>query len=79
VQARIKGIQEVLNLSTVEWEPAEAQATLGPDDIARVIVETQQPLALDAYDRIAVSGAFILADAATNHTIAAGMVRSAVQ
>jgi len=40
-----------------------------------VVVETQQPLAVDPYDRIRVSGGFILVDSATNHTVAAGMVR----
>ena len=55
--------------------PAE-QATLGPNDIARVVVETQQPIALDPYDRIPASGSFVLADVATNHTVGAGMVRA---
>ncbi|MFN8524561.1 MAG: GTP-binding protein [Chloroflexota bacterium] len=77
VQARIRAIEEVLDLQTVEWQPADQDTTLGPNAIARVLVETQQPLALDPYQRIRASGAFILADAATNHTVAAGMVRSA--
>ena len=75
VQARIKRIDAVLDLASVEWRPAPEQTTLGPNDIARVVIETQQPLALDPYDRIQSSGAFILADVGTNHTIAAGMVR----
>ncbi|MGE3908875.1 MAG: sulfate adenylyltransferase subunit 1 [Chloroflexota bacterium] len=76
VQARVKRIDAVLDLGSVEWRPTEDQATLGPNDIARVVIETQQPIALDPYDRIRVSGSFILADAATNHTVAAGMVRA---
>jgi sulfate adenylyltransferase subunit 1 len=79
VQARIKRIESRLDLGAVEWRAADGGATLGPNDIARVIVETQQPLALDPYDRIPVGGAFILADAATNHTVAAGMVRTVAE
>jgi sulfate adenylyltransferase subunit 1 len=75
VQARIRRIESVLSLQSVEWQPAPDDATLGPNDIARVVVETQQPIALDPYDRIPASGAFVLADAATNHTVAAGRVR----
>ena len=75
VQARIKQIESVLDLGTVEWRDAN-QTTLGPNDIARVVVETQQPIALDPYDQIAASGSFVLADAATNHTVAAGMIRT---
>ena len=77
VQARVKRIDEVLDLASVEWQAVEEQATLGPNDIARVLIETQQPIALDPYDRVQTSGAFILADAATNATVAAGMVRAA--
>ena len=75
VQARVKQIESVLDLGTVEWRPAE-QGSLGPNDIARVVVETQQPIALDPYDRIQASGAFVLADVATNHTVGAGMIRA---
>jgi len=74
VQARVKQVDAVLDLGTVEWQPTE-RAALGPNDIARVVVETQQPIALDPYDRIPASGAFVLVDAATNHTVAAGMIR----
>ena len=76
VQARVKRIDSVLDLASVEWRPSSGLGTLGPNDIARVVVETQQPIALDPYDRIPASGAFVLADIATNHTVAAGMVRA---
>ncbi|MFN8636377.1 MAG: GTP-binding protein [Chloroflexota bacterium] len=75
VQARIRRIESVLDLGSVEWRAAEPDAALGPNDIARVVVETQQPIALDPYDKVRASGSFVLADAATNHTVAAGMVR----
>jgi sulfate adenylyltransferase subunit 1 len=76
VQARIRRIESILDLATVEWRDVEDQATLGPNDIARVVVETQQPIAVDPYDQIPASGSFVLADAATNHTVAAGMIRA---
>jgi sulfate adenylyltransferase subunit 1 len=79
VQARVRRIDAVLDLASVEWHPTAEQGTLGPNDIARVVVETQQPIALDPYDRIPASGAFVLADAATNHTVGAGMVRSVAE
>ena len=78
VQARVKRIEAVLDLGSVEWRPVE-QGTLGPNDIARVVVETQQPIALDPYDHIPVSGSFVLADVATNHTVGAGMVRAVAE
>jgi sulfate adenylyltransferase subunit 1 len=60
----------------VEWLATAEQTVLGPNDIARVTIETQQPIAVDPYDHIPVSGAFVLADMASNHTVAAGMIRS---
>jgi sulfate adenylyltransferase subunit 1 len=79
VQARVKRIEAVLDLASVEWRPTMEQIALGPNDIARVVVETQQPIALDPYDRIPASGSFVLADAATNHTVGAGMVRAVAE
>jgi sulfate adenylyltransferase subunit 1 len=76
VQARVKHIEAVLDLVSMEWRDAEDHTTLGPNDIARVIVETQQPIAIDPYDQIHASGSFVLVDVATNHTVAAGMVRA---
>jgi sulfate adenylyltransferase subunit 1 len=76
VQARVKRIDSLLDLGSVEWRDDLEPTSLGPNDIARVVVETQQPIALDPYDSIAASGAFVLADIATNHTVGAGMVRA---
>jgi sulfate adenylyltransferase subunit 1 len=76
VQARVKRIDSLLDLASVEWRDDLGPTSLGPNDIARVVVETQQPIALDPYDLIAASGSFVLADIATNHTVGAGMVRA---
>jgi sulfate adenylyltransferase subunit 1 len=43
-----------------------------------VVIETQQPLAFDAFDAVRSSGALVLIDAATHHTVAAGLLREAV-
>ena len=48
--------------------------TLNMNDIARVALKVQQPLALDHYTRNRSSGSFIVIDEATNNTVAAGMV-----
>ena len=72
----MRRVEAALELGSVEWVEADQQTTLGPNDIARVVIETQQPIALDPYDQIRTSGAFVLADAATNHTVAAGMIRT---
>jgi sulfate adenylyltransferase subunit 1 len=67
----------VLDLATASWSPPTGD-TLHANDIGRVVLETQHPLPFDAYERIRASGAMILIDAATQHTVAAGMLREAV-
>ena len=44
------------------------------NDIARVRLRTQRPLAVDAYRQNRVTGAFIVIDEATNRTVAAGTI-----
>jgi len=50
-------------------------AVLAMNDIGRVCLQTRDALAIDPYDTLPASGAFILIDEATNQTAAAGMVR----
>ena len=52
----------------------EEPETLAMNDIARVRLRTQRPLAVDSYRRNRVTGAFIVIDEATNRTVAAGTV-----
>ncbi|MBI5658784.1 MAG: sulfate adenylyltransferase subunit CysN [Nitrosomonadales bacterium] len=47
---------------------------LNMNDIARVAMKVQQPLALDHYSRNRSTGSFIVIDEATNNTVAAGMI-----
>jgi sulfate adenylyltransferase subunit 1 len=44
------------------------------NDVVRVTLSAQQPLAVDACADNRGTGAFILIDEATNHTVAGGMV-----
>jgi len=45
------------------------------NDIARITITVQQPIAADAYDKNRATGAFILIDQVTHQTVAAGMIR----
>jgi sulfate adenylyltransferase subunit 1 len=47
---------------------------LNMNDIARVAIKVQQPLALDRYSKNRSTGSFIVIDEATNNTVAAGMI-----
>jgi len=47
---------------------------LNMNDIARVALKVQQPLALDHYCKNRSTGSFIVIDEATNNTVAAGMI-----
>jgi sulfate adenylyltransferase subunit 1 len=44
------------------------------NDIARVAIKVQQPLAFDSYRNNRGTGSFIVIDEATNNTVAAGMI-----
>src|SRR5262249_53654049 len=50
-----------------------APGRIGLNDIVRVKLAVQQPVAIDAYEKNRAAGAFILIDESTNHTIAGGM------
>ncbi len=51
-----------------------ANPTVHMNDIVRVAMKVQQPLAFDAYQKNRASGSFIVIDEATNNTVAAGMI-----
>ncbi len=70
--ARISEIVHRLDVATLATEPAPE--TLKCNDIAMVSIALAQPLAFDAYEDNRATGAFILIDADTNATVAAGMI-----
>ena len=72
VGARVTAIHSLLDVNTQE---RRATDTLSLNDIARISISVQQPLAADAYDANRATGAFILIDQVTHQTVAAGMIR----
>jgi sulfate adenylyltransferase large subunit len=72
VQAQVAAIQYGLNVETLE---RRAAATLNLNDIGLVEIESIQPLTADSYSTNRVTGSFVLIDAVTNLTAAAGMIR----
>jgi sulfate adenylyltransferase large subunit len=72
LNARIVRVLHRTNIQTLEQE---AVHTLGMNDIGVVELSTTRPLFFDAYAENRATGSFILIDAATNATAAAGMIR----
>jgi len=71
VPARIEQVGHRLDLETLE----NVRATgLALNDIARVSIRCNRPVFCDAYADNRVTGAFILIDALSNDTVAAGMI-----
>jgi sulfate adenylyltransferase subunit 1 len=74
--AKVKAIESILDVNTQQRKAVENPADgLKLNDIARIELAVQQPLAADAYDDIRATGAFILIDEVTHQTVAAGMIR----
>ena len=76
VGAKVKNIQQVLDVQTLS-QASDIQA-LSTNEIGRVNFILQKPIVADMFDQSQRTGAFILIDEATNHTVAAGMIRVAV-
>ena len=76
VGAKVKNIQQVLDVQTLS-HASDIQA-LSTNEIGRVDFILQKPIVADLFDQSQRTGAFILIDEATNHTVAAGMIREAV-
>ncbi len=73
VFAKVKGIQQVLDVQTLSH--ATDIHALNMNEIGRVDLVLQKPIIADRFDQAASTGAFVLIDEATNHTVAAGMLR----
>ncbi len=72
VQAAVRAVR--YSVDVVDLERSHA-TTLGINGVGLIEVETVQPLALDLYAANRHTGSFVLIDAETNATVAAGMVR----
>ena len=76
VPARVDGVRHLINVATLETEPA---ASLAMNEIGVVRIATAKPLFFDPYKENRVSGSFILIDRKTNHTAGAGMILAAAE
>jgi sulfate adenylyltransferase subunit 1 len=74
VFAKIGAIKQVLDVHTLSH--ATDRHDLAMNDIGRVALTLQKPLVCDLYDTHPGTGAFVLIDEATHHTVAAGMIRA---
>jgi sulfate adenylyltransferase large subunit len=74
VPAFIVSIRHRTNIDTLTHEPAE---TLEMNAIGSVTLQLLRPIALDPYRKNHSTGAFILIDAESNSTVAAGMISAA--
>lgn len=74
VQARIAGIESTLDIHTLAAREAHQLAV---NEIGRVVVETQQPLPVEAYESNRVGGSLIVVDPASNRTSGALLVQAA--
>ena len=75
VFAKVKGVRQVLDVQTLSH--GERASGLVTNDIGRIDLVLQKPIVADHFDDSAATGAFVLIDEATKHTVAAGMIRQA--
>jgi len=76
VSAKVKEIKQVLDVETLSH--ASDTHPLTANEIGRIDFILQKPIVADLFDQSQRTGAFILIDEATNHTVAAGMIREAI-
>jgi sulfate adenylyltransferase subunit 1 len=74
VFARVGAVERVLDVHTLSH--AIDRHNLAMNDIGTVSLTLQKPLVADTYDAHPGTGAFVLIDEATHHTVAAGMIRA---
>ena len=74
VQALVTSLDYKVNINTLEL--LEEDVNFSFNDIGRIKIRTSAPLFFDAYKRNRQTGSFILIDAGTNETVAAGMIDS---
>ncbi len=74
VSAVVEAVMHRIDVDTLEPRPA---SELGTNDLGRLAIRTSLPLFFDPYDSSPSMGSFVLVDAGTNATVAAGMIRGA--
>jgi len=76
MHARVRAVVSRLDIHSLRENPAQ---TLELNDIGTIELETQRPLFADPYETNRATGSFILIDAVSNETLAAGMIREAAE
>jgi len=71
--ARVAEVRSRLDIDSLREVPAPAG--VATNDIVLARLSLQSPLFVDPYDTVRSTGALILIDEATNHTVAAGLVQ----
>ena len=74
VQARIAAIKSRLDIHSLQATDAHE---LNVNEIGHVVIETQQPLPIEAYETNRVGGALIIVDPTSNRTSGALLVKAA--
>jgi sulfate adenylyltransferase subunit 1 len=74
VFAKIKSIEHIFDVLTVTNQ--SNKETIEMNDIGRIQIALQKNIVADEFNTLAATGAFILIDEVTNHTVGAGMIRS---
>jgi sulfate adenylyltransferase subunit 1 len=72
-QARVQSVEAMLDLADMRWKPPAGAALLGSNAIARARLLTHDALPFEPYARSRAGGAFVLVDAGSHRTVAAGM------
>ena len=69
--AVVRELRHRVNVNTLEHEQVDRLAL---NEIARVVVDLDQPVAFDPYRKNRATGAFVIIDRLTNRTVGAGMI-----
>jgi len=72
-KAKISSINNKININTLDAEQANELKT---NDIANINFKLAQPLIVDQYEQNRSTGAFIIIDETTYHTVGAGMIET---
>ncbi len=73
VFAKVKDIEQVFDIQTLSQ--GLGADTIRTNEIGRINLTLQKPIAADVFDDSVATGSFVLIDDATKHTVAAGMIR----
>ncbi len=73
VFAKVRDIEQVLDIQTLSQ--GLGADTIRTNEIGRINLILQKPIAADLFDDSVATGSFVLIDDATKHTVAAGMIR----